>query len=113
MPTHLTVVRPTKTVTADYTVLAGDAGYVIEVDSPSLVTITLPQDSVQAFPVGASVHIVRAGAGAVAIATGTGATVVDADGFVSPREIFSQWGHADARKRAANTWHLIGYISNP
>lgn len=78
--------------------------YVIEANSSSALTITVPTNSSQAFPVGTALTIVRVGTGEVTISPDTGVTMNYAIG----NKLRAQWSTATLRKRATDTWLLSG-----
>jgi hypothetical protein len=67
-------------------------------------TVQVPNDSIDNFPVGSVVQIIRVGAGEVQVTASTGVTVNNAVGT----RLRAQWSTATLRKRAANTWLLSG-----
>ena len=70
------------------------------------VVVTLPQDSVAAYPIGSSIDFYATGTGA-AFAAGTGATIT-----VTPGLKFRAIGSvATAMKVAANTWLVFGDLT--
>jgi hypothetical protein len=73
----------------------------------SAVTVTMPQDSAVAFPLGAEIDFAQAGAGQVTFAQGTGATVNGTPGLKTR----AQYSAATAKKVAANTWLIMGDLS--
>lgn len=92
--------------TASTSLALADLNYVIEVNSSSAVTITVPADAGVLFPVGTVFTFVRVGTGEVTIAAGSGATINTPNG----NRLRVQWSTATLRKRAANTWLLSGDI---
>lgn len=81
-----------------YTPALTDQGDLVTLSNAAAITVTLPQDSAVAFPVGTWITFVGIGAGAVTFAAGTGATV---NGLTLTAP---QWSVVTAVKRAANTW---------
>ncbi|MDA0898399.1 MAG: hypothetical protein O3A30_03885 [Bacteroidetes bacterium] len=77
---------------------------VIEANSSSAITITVPTNANEAFPVGTVITITRVGTGEVTIAGDTGVTVNNAAGA----RLRAQWSTATLRKRATDTWLLSG-----
>jgi len=77
---------------------------VIEANSSSAITITVPTNSAQAFPVGTVITIVRVGSGEVTISPDSGVTVNTSIGS----RLRVQWSTATLRKRATDTWLLSG-----
>jgi len=66
-----------KVVTANYTLLAADEGYMIYVDSATAVTVTAPAN----LPAGFIVEIYQEGLGQVTVVGGAGNTLRSANGF--------------------------------
>jgi hypothetical protein len=87
-----------------YTVALSDVGRFVTLTNGSGITVTLPQDSDAAFPVGTRIDFFQLGAGQVTFAAGTGATANALTGL----KIAGQYGWAAAVKRAANTWLVFG-----
>lgn len=77
---------------------------IVEMNSSSPVTFTIPTDAALAWPVGASMDIFATGTGSVTIAGDTGVTVNATPGLV----LRTQWSSATILKRAANTWVVYG-----
>jgi hypothetical protein len=71
------------------------------------ITVTLPQDSAVAFPVGTTIYFERNGAGTLTFAAGTGATVNSKDATLTCGDRYTT---VAAVKIAADTWTLIGNI---
>ena len=96
---------PVKTVNAQtgttYTLALTD-GYVT-LNNSSSVTVTIPPNSSVAFPVGASIDLVRLGAGTVTVSAGSGVTLNTA---LASSQIPSQYGKANLTQISANTWVL-------
>ena len=81
----------------------------IEVNSSSAVTISIPTDAAVNFPVGTSIDILQTGTGQVTIAAATPATTtVNATPGLKLR---TQWSSATLFKRAANLWVVMGDLS--
>lgn len=72
-------------------------------------TVTLPQDSVAAIPVGTKVDIVQTGAGALTIQAGAGATMQENALYTAV--VQGQHGRVTAIKIAANTWNVSGGLT--
>jgi hypothetical protein len=84
--------------------LASHQYKVIEANSSSNITITVPTNAAQAFPVGTVITIVRIGTGEVTISGDSGVTVNTSLGS----RLRVQWSTATLRKRASDTWLLSG-----
>jgi archaellum component FlaC len=79
----------------------------IEVDSASATTITIPANSSVAYPVGTSIDILQVGSGQVTIAGDTGVTVNATPGL----KLRAQWSSATLFKRATDTWVVFGDLT--
>ena len=99
---------PISQKTASYTLSSiNEKDSMIEMNSASATTVTIPTDAAVAFPVGTSLDVLRVGAGAVDIAAAGGVTVNATPGL----KLRAQWSSATLIKRAANTWVLVGDLS--
>jgi 3D (Asp-Asp-Asp) domain-containing protein len=95
----------TNTQTASYTLALTDAGGVVEENSASATTVTVPPNSAVAFPIGTLVEVNRYGAGTVAIAAGVGVTIRSQGALLN---IANQYSSVFLRKRATDEWVLSG-----
>lgn len=94
--------------TADYTLSSlSERDSMIEVNSSSAVTITVPPNSSVAYPVGTTIDLLRVGSGAVTIAAGSGVTL----NYTPGNKLRAQWSSASLFKRATDTWVLVGDLS--
>ena len=84
-----------------------DASAYILCTHGSGMTVTLPQDSAVAFPVGTNIIFERNGAGTLTLAAGSGATVRSKGGTLTCAD---QYTTVAAVKQAANTWTIFGNI---
>lgn len=89
-----------------YTPVATDQGKLVTLTNAAAISVTLPQDSTAAFPVGSWVDFVVLGAGAATYTAGTGATV-------NPTTSTSraQYTVQSAIKIAVNTWIVTGDVA--
>lgn len=83
--------------TTSRTLVASDAGKVVECTSASAVTVTVPPNSSVAFPTGTIINIYAAGAGGVTMAAGSGVTVRNLANLTQYREV-------SLRKRGTDEW---------
>lgn len=90
--------------TASYTLVLSDKDKVVEMNSGSALTLTVPNNSSVAFEIGSSVNILQTGAGQVTVAGAAGVTINSTPGL----KLRAQWSFATLIKRASNTWVLIG-----
>lgn len=77
---------------------------IIEVNSSSATTITIPLDSAFNFPIGASLDIIQVGTGQVTISGSVGVTINATPGL----NLRTQWSSCTLLKRSANTWIVYG-----
>jgi len=94
--------------TANYTLLIGDDGIIVEANSTSPITITVPLNSTTAFPIGTKITLIRTNTGTVTIAAVVGVTVNATPGLL----LRAQWSAATLLKRGTNTWLLMGDLSS-
>lgn len=92
-----------------YTVVLSDENKQVTLNNASPITVTLPQDSDVAIPIGGRIDFLVIGAGAVTFAAGTGATVNGTPSLVSR----AQYSPLSAQKIAANTWVVMGDLTSP
>lgn len=85
---------PVSSQTTNYTLVAADAGSIVEVNSASAVTVTVPAST---FAAGQIVEICQYGAGQVTIAAGSGVTLDNANGLKTAK----QYSSASIRFRSA------------
>ena len=94
--------------TADYTLSSlSERDSMIEVNSSSAVTITVPPNSSVAYPVGTTIDLLRVGSGSVTISAGSGVTL----NYTPGNKLRAQWSSASLFKRATDTWVLVGDLS--
>ena len=94
--------------TASYTLTAtSERDSLIEVDSVSATTITIPLNSAVAYPVGTTLDILQTNTGQVTIAGDGGVTVNATPGL----KLRTRWSSATLLKRAENTWVVFGDLS--
>jgi len=90
------------TKTANYTLVLGDRDKIVQMNSASNLTITVPTNASAAFPVGTIVHVANINTGTLTIAGASGATVNQAGGLT-----LSQWESGSLYQRAANNWVFL------
>lgn len=94
--------------TAAYTLSSlSERDNLVEVNSSSAVTVTIPTNASVAYPVGTSIDILQTGSGQVTIAGAAGVTVNSTPGL----KLRTQWSSATLFKRAENTWVVFGDLS--
>ena len=90
-----------------YTLVLADAGTFVTLSNAAPVTLTVPNNTSVAFPVGTMVNLLQLGAGQVTIAAGGGVTVSSASGL----KLADQYSSAQLIKLATNTWVAVGRLT--
>jgi hypothetical protein len=91
--------------TASYTLVLSDKDKLIEMNSSSANTLTVPLNSSEAFPVGSQINILQTGTGQTTIAPVGGGVTINATPGLKLR---ARWSSATLIKRAENVWVLAG-----
>ena len=95
--------------TAAYTLGNGDQNDLLQFNSATPITVSIPTDATYNFPIGTKIELLQVGAGQVTVAAVTpGTTTVNGTPGLKLR---AQWSHAVLIKRAANTWVLTGDLA--
>lgn len=90
-----------------YTLVLNDIGKVITLSNASAITLTIPQNSSVAFPVGTQIELVQLGAGAVTVG-GSGVTI---NSKSSNKKTNGQYVAVSLLKTATDTWLLFGDLT--
>lgn len=94
--------------TASYTLDTLDhQDNVVEMNSGSALTFTIPTNSALAWPVGASMDIIQTGAGQVTISPDTGVTL----NYTPGNKLRTQWSSCTIMKRASDSWIVYGDLT--
>lgn len=94
--------------TASYTLSAlTERDSLVEIDSTSATTLTIPADSTLNFPVGTTIDILQTNTGQVTVAGAVGVTANATPGL----KLRTRWSSATLFKRAANTWVVYGDLT--
>ena len=96
------------TKTSSYTLALTDALTLVQVNSSSNLTVTVPPNSSVAFPTGTQILVSRLGSGTVTIAAGSGVTLQAAGSELALRV---QYSVAGLLKTATNTWAVFGDLA--
>ena len=94
---------------ASYVLALSDDGKLIEINAPSLATVTIPLDSSVDFPVGTQITFIQTGAGQISFVP-TGGVILNSN--PTNGRTRGIWTSAVLIKRAANTWILLGDLSS-
>ncbi|WP_353809172.1 hypothetical protein [Agromyces sp. SYSU T00194] len=92
-----------------YTPVLSDRGKLVTLSNAGAITVTLPQDSSLAFPVGGRIDFAVLDTGMATFSAGTGATVNGTPSAVTR----AQYSAVTAIKIAANTWLIVGDLETP
>ena len=88
-----------------YTLVLGDEGGVIDINSPGYETLTIPAESSVNFSIGSQFVIVRSGIGEVTLVPDTGVTINSALTYLS---LNYQYSAATLIKTGSDIWYLFG-----
>lgn len=86
------------------------AGDLVEIDSASNLTVTIPADATTNFTVGTKIDVLRAGSGEVTIAGATSPATVTVDSEGGKLRINARWQAVTLVKRNTNSWVAIGAL---
>ncbi len=92
---------------SSYVLDLADAGSMVRMSSESDTTISVPNNSSVAFPIGTRIEVFRSGSGELSILPESGVTV---NSEHSRLRIASQWQVAILTKYLTNTWVLTGSL---
>lgn len=95
------------TQVADYTLVASDAGVVVEGTKGTAQIVTVPPNSSVAFPIGTLIQIVQMGAGQITLTAGAGVTLRTAR-TLTTRALYSV---VELRKRGTDEWIVSGDLT--
>ena len=90
-----------------YTPVLSDEGKLVTLTNAAAITVTLPQNSALAFPIGGRIDFVQIGAGKPTFAAGAGATVVGTPSL----GLRAQYSAASAIKISTNGWLIVGDLT--
>jgi uncharacterized membrane protein (DUF441 family) len=97
----------TNSQTSNYTLVSNDSGVVVELNSASGVTVTIPPNSSVAFSVGTVIEVFQYGSGQVTIAAGAGVALRTASTLTAR----AQYSSISLRKRATDEWVVAGDLT--
>jgi hypothetical protein len=95
--------------TASYTPVYNDTDTVLEMNSATAVTVTIPPNSTSGLMKGATLRVLQVGAGQVTIAAGAGVTLRSPK--AAPITTRAQWSEIRLRQRITNEWVVDGDIT--
>lgn len=91
---------------ASHVLQESDAGYLIQMNSLSSNSVTVPPDSSVAFESGTKIEIMQINSGETQIIAGSGVSL----NYSIGTKISGQWGLATLIKRSADSWILSGNL---
>lgn len=98
--------------TASYTLALDDNGKMVEVNSASANTVTIPLNSAVAFPIGTQITVLQTGAGQTSLAVTAGVTLnCTPQTSANTGKLRAQWSSVVLIKRATNTWVALGDLT--
>lgn len=95
--------------TANYTLVLGDAGKTVTINSGSDTTITVPLNSSVPFEIGQRIDIIRVGSGNVTFSGATVAVTINSKN--SNKKIAARYSGATLIKYGTDTWVLLGDLT--
>jgi hypothetical protein len=98
----------TNRLTANYTLDMSDIGDLVELNVGTANTLTVPLNSVVAFPIGSKIDVAQYGAGQTTITAASGVTIRSFGGAL---KIAGQYGAATLVKIGTNEWYCFGNLS--
>jgi hypothetical protein len=93
--------------TASHTLVLSDKDKLVEMNSSSANTLTVPLNSSEAFPIGSQINILQTGTGQTTVAPVSGGVTINATPGLKLR---ARWSSATLIKRAENVWVLAGDV---
>jgi hypothetical protein len=94
--------------TASYTIALTDIGKIVEMNSASANNLTIPLNSVVAFPIGTQIEVSQYGAGQTTIVATGGVTTRSISGFL---KLTSQYVGVSLLKIGTDEWYVFGNLS--
>ncbi len=89
--------------TTNYVAELGDSGNIVEMNSASANTFTVPPDTSVAWPENATIEVSQVNTGVTTVVAGAGVTINSVGG-----DVMAQWVTINLRYRGSSTWLLTG-----
>ena len=93
--------------TNSYVLALSDNGKLIDMNKGSALNLTVPKNSVVAFPIGTTIAVRQKGVGQVTVAPVDGDVILNNE---SGLKIINQYGLASLIKVGVNTWAVCGSL---
>ena len=90
---------------ASHTLTLDDSYYMVEIDSSSAETVTIPTNATTAIPIGTVIYVCQLGTGQVTIAGAAGVTLRSSNAEYKTN---GQYSVIVLRKRLTNEWVMFG-----
>lgn len=94
--------------TASYTLALSDKNKMVEIDSSSANTLTVPKNANEAFPIGSSITILQTGTGQTTIVPFSEIVTLN---YTPGNKLRAQWSSATLVKRAEDLWVIVGDLA--
>jgi hypothetical protein len=106
-PTIISINQAVSSGGSAYTLALSDKNNLVELANTGSATITVPTNASQAFPIGSTVTILRAGTGSVTISGASGVVL----NYTPSNVLRAVWSSAQLIKRNTDLWVLIGDLA--
>jgi hypothetical protein len=103
------IIVPFNTQTSNYTLQLSDAGDIVEINSGSANTVTIPSSSVTNFIIGTQITVVQYGTGQTTFTTGSTNVLLRSAGNAT--KLAAQYAGATLIKRGTDEWYLLGNVT--
>jgi hypothetical protein len=103
------IIVPFNTQSANYTLQLSDAGDIVEINSGSANTVTIPTSSTVNFLIGTQITVVQYGTGQTTFTTGSTNVLLRSAGNAT--KLAAQYAGATLIKRGTDEWYLLGNVT--
>jgi hypothetical protein len=103
------IIVPFNIQPANYTLQLSDAGDIVEINSSSANTVTIPTSSTVNFIIGTQITVVQYGAGQTTFTTGSTNVLLRSAGNAT--KLAAQYAGATLIKRGTDEWYLLGNVT--
>lgn len=103
------IIVPFNTQVSNYTLQLADAGDIVEINSGSANTVTIPSSSVTNFIIGTQITVVQYGTGQTTFTTGSTNVLLRSAGNAT--KLAAQYAGATLIKRGTDEWYLLGNVT--
>lgn len=90
-------------------VVGQEGAFMVLTNGTANVTVVIPSDSSQAFPIGTELNLHQDGTGTVTVTGDSGVTILKHASFSNV--LLGQYATVTVKKTSANTWRLFGLLS--